>query len=159
MSLEKHEEFINRLYKSQDAVFCVAKWIHSKGYSIKIPVTRYKPYGSNPLDYVDDGDIYVEQNDQWNRFDVKHLSTNFTGLHDWPFKETIVSSKRPVDRANPTSKAYIIVNTPMTHIAIVWRNTREHWYIKELMPKNYQKLEEFYICPNKYVDFRSLSDG
>jgi len=158
MSRENHEAFIKRLENSSAAVFRVAEWIYAQGWSVKIPAIRYAPYGSNPLDYVDDGDIYMQRDGDWERIDVKHLTTDFTDITDWPYNKTIVSSQIPVDRANPPSKAYIIVNKAITHAAIVWRATRKHWYVEELYATNYKRNENFYICPNEYVEFRKITN-
>ena len=159
--VERHERFIRRLDASRPSTFRVAEWLHKKGWSINIPAISYAPLDANPLDYVDEGDLFIEKDGYTARIDVKHRGTDFTDAESWPpqyYGNMIVSNKAAVDRANGQSKAYIIVSKPMTHMAIIWDKTREHWFPKELTAGNTQKKEWFYLCQIKYVDFRSFAD-
>jgi hypothetical protein len=156
---DRHEGFTKRLDASRSSTFRVAEWLHKKGFSVTIPAIRFAPLGANPLDYVDEGDLFIESGGKKHRIDVKHRGTEFTDADSWPQKlkgKMIVSNKIAVDRANGESKAYIIVSQPMTHIAIIWNTTREHWVAEELFSRNIQQLEWFYLCPIEHVDFRDL---
>jgi hypothetical protein len=138
-------------------VFRIAEWLYTKGWSVKIPATRYAPYGSNSFDYVDDGDLYIQQNGDWKRIDVKHINTNFTNAKDWPYDKVIISGKLPIERADPFPTAYIIVNKQMTHVGIIWDKTKAHWYEEKIFASNYGRDEDFYVCQVEHVDFRELS--
>lgn len=156
---EKHERFTKRLEASRASTFKVAEWLHKKGFSISIPAIRFAPLGSNPLDYVDEGDLFIESGGHKVRIDVKHSGTEFTDADSWPKRlkgRMIVSNKKAIDRAEGSSKAYIIVNPPMTHVAIIWQRTWKYWVAEELPASNTKELEWFYLCPIEHVDFRDL---
>jgi hypothetical protein len=158
---ERHDRFIKRLDASRPSMFRVAEWLHKKGWSINIPAIRYKPMGENPMDYVDDGDLFIERNGQVDRIDVKHSGIEFTDAASWPIKyhgQMIVSNKAAVDRANGDSLAYIIVSKSMNHMAIIWKKTQTHWIAKELFATNTQQKEWFYLCPLEHIDFRSFTN-
>jgi hypothetical protein len=155
---ETHEWFLQRLKESSTAVFCIARWLYSKGWSVTIPATKYAPHGVDVMDYVDNGDLYIQRDGEQERIDIKHLSTDFTCANDWPYDVAIVSSKYPVERADPQPKAYIFVNPSMTHVGIIWNKTREHWFPKDIPNKITKKMETFYVCPVNLVDFRELTN-
>jgi hypothetical protein len=158
---ERHERFIKRLDASRPSTFRVAEWLHKKGWSVQIPSIRYAPFEDDPMEYVDEGDLFIERNGIQSRIDVKHSGVQFTDRASWPIKYNgimLVSNKAAVDRANGKSLAYIIVNPPMTHMAIIWQKTREHWVEKEFFASNTQKKENFYACPIEHVDFRNFAN-
>jgi hypothetical protein len=159
---EQHHRFIKRLDASRPSTFRVAEWFHKKGWSISIPAIRFKPMGANPMDYVDDGDLFINKADgEIYRIDVKHSSVDFTDAGSWPTKykgKMIVSNKAAVDRADGDSLAYIIVSKSMNHMAIIRKITRPNWIADELYATNTQQKEWFYLCPIIYADFRSFAD-
>jgi hypothetical protein len=152
--------FKGRLIGSRPALFRVAEWLHSRGYYIAIPPIKiYKP-GENPMDYVDDGDLFITKDDgPRKRIEVKGLSTQFTGPMDWPYDSTLVSNKAAVDRGAGDVDAYILVSADMDHIMVIYSKTKEHWFTKTLTPKTTGKPEEFYSCPLEHVIFTKISKG
>jgi len=157
---DRHDKFIRRLDSSRPSVFRVAEWLHRKGYDIGIPAIKYCPPGGKPEDFFDTGDLFTRKDGKKYRFEVKHSSFNFTSAKDWPVKEKtmLVSNKSAVERENGKATAFVIVNKPMTHVAIIWRHTRKHWFPDRKFAKNTQKWEDFYSIKTEHVDFRSMSD-
>ena len=158
--LDRHNKFIRRLDSSRPSMFRVAEWLHKKGYDIYIPAIRYCPPDENPEDFFDDGDLFARKDGKKLRFEIKHSGYDFTSAKDWPVKDKtmIVSNKAAVERENGKATAFIIVSKSMTHVAMIWRRTRKHWFVKPRFATNTQKYEDFYCIATEHVDFRSMSD-
>jgi len=74
-----HDKFLH-LDKSESAVWDVAKWLHGRGHSVEINCGAKAPDSSQWKKYVDNGDLEIAL-----KVEVKHLSADFIGKHDWPF--------------------------------------------------------------------------
>jgi len=152
-----YDAFTDRLNKSRPAMFRVAEWIHRKGRSVYIPAIIAAPKGSDWKDYVDDGDLFVDDDVKGRlKVEVKHVNIDFTGPKNWPYPSVIVSGKGTIERNMGTVETYIIVNKQMTHAMIVLGETTKHWYIKRMFAKNTQKEEDFYLCPMEHVIFTKI---
>lgn len=154
--MTQYSRFINRLDKSRPAVFRVAEYLHKSGFTVTIPAIHFTPSAERHAEFLDDGDIFAEKNNEKHRIEVKHIDTDFHDLESWPYKITLVSNVKTVERANNSVTAYIIVNKPMTHIGIIWKKTKEKWTTIELLAKNTGNTEKFYCCDPKLLDFRKL---
>lgn len=154
---ERHQRFIERLDRSRPSMFRAAEWLHRKGYSVSIPAIQYCPPDEDPEKYFDTGDLFIEKGGKKYRVEVKHSGYDFTDLASWKFKSMIVSNKAAVER-NTDSIAYIIVNKPMTHLAIIWTKTKKRWFVKEWFASNTKKYEQFYNCPKDHIDFRDINN-
>ena len=154
---DRQTAFFQRLNKSRPAVFAVAEYLHSLGYSVNIPRIRYAPSMDAIPDYQDNGDIIAETpTGGVYRFESKGMRFNFTGPEDWPHKSCIVSNKAAIDRANPLPKAYFIVSNDLQYAAIIYRNTRPSWRVKDLPASNTNKIETFYVCPKEKLLWRKI---
>jgi hypothetical protein len=150
---EGHTNFVKRLTGSTQGVFKVAEWLHKKGKTIEIPMLNVMPQNSDPMDYVDDGDIFIIKRE---RIEVKHRNVNFTGPHDFPYPTMLVSNKAAVDRANNEVVAYINLSKDMQNMAIIPRETRDSWLIEKKLAGNTGNVETYYSAPINVIIFRSL---
>jgi hypothetical protein len=157
---EAHKRFLKRLDGSRPAMFRVAEWLHKKGYDVGIPAIRYRKFEDKIEDFVDSGDVFARKDGKKYRFEIKHISYDFTSAEDWPVKQKtmLVSNKAAVERENGKATAFVVVNKPMTHVAIIWRHTRKHWFPDRKFATNTQRWEDFYSIKTEHVDFRSMSD-
>jgi hypothetical protein len=162
---ENYDAFVDRLKSSRAAVFRVAEWVHrgdmySKGRSVYIPAIRICPPNENPSDYLDDGDLFVNDGEKGRlKLEVKHKQKlNFTSRFDYPFKDVFVSNVDTVERNWGTVEAYIVVNHEMTHAIIIPNHTRDKWVIREVLASNTKRLERYYVCPLNVVSFRKISE-
>lgn len=157
--MSNYHGFVNRLQKSRAAMFRVAEWLHLQGVSVTIPAIKVVPEGEDNEPYYDSGDIHCECPKRGSFIvEVKHLTTDFTGKHDWPHKETIVSNVGTVDRNWGKIKAYILVNKSMTHAIFVNGDTSEKWTKRQIFAKNTNKTEWFYVCPIDFVSFKKITE-
>jgi len=154
---ERHRQFIERLDRSRPATFRAAEWLHKKGYNITIPAIQYRPFEEAPDKYLDSGDMFIEKDGKTYRVEIKHSGYDFTDKNSWKFKSMLVSNKAAVER-NKDSIGYIIINKPMTHMAIIWNKTRNYWFEEAKFASNTQKVEQFYLCPLEYIDFRNMTN-
>ncbi len=141
---------MSNIDRSQDAVWQVARYIVSKGYKISVTPTVKASNASELSDFVDEGDIYIQQ-----RIEVKGLGAEFTCAEDWKFgKEFMVCAKNSYDRANPKPSKYIYLNKARTHMATLDTNTHKQWFVKRYKDKRYNDMEQdFYICPTELLKF------
>lgn len=150
--------FKSRFHRSRPAVFRVAEWLHEFGCYVAIPPMYLHEKGENPLDYVDSGDLFITREDKpRQRIEVKGLNTKFSDAASWPYPNALVSNKAAVDRANGEVDAYILVSSDMDNIAIIKAETRQHWFVRELIPKTTNRLEQFYACPLEHVIFKDIT--
>ena len=162
---ENYDAFVDRLKSSRAAVFRVAEWVHrgdiySHGRSVYIPAIRICPEGESPADYLDDGDLFITDEEKGKlKLEVKHWKRlNFTSRSDCPYKDVFVSNVDTVERNWGTVEAYIVVSNDMTHAIIIPSHTRDKWVIREVIASNTKRLERFYACPVNLVSFRKISE-
>ena len=154
------ERFVQSLHESRAATFKVGQWLHLLGYDVRIPAF-YIPTAKNDPGISDKGDIFIVKKDQpEKRMEVKHRpKLNFTTKEDWPFKDGMfVSNVEVVERGDVNLGAYIIVNGPMTHIAIIRPETRRYWTQVDVWCSNTRKTERKFQCPVEHIQFRSISE-
>lgn len=143
--IENKSGFYDRLRGSSTAVFIAARWLHSKGYDVRIPVSR---------DVVDSGDIFANKPDQpVKRIEVKGRNVAFTCANDWPYEDMLVSNEAAVNRALADDPHYVILNAAMTHAALILPETKQHWKVIKKWASNTRKEESFYACPIEHVKF------
>jgi len=155
---DQHVGFLKRLDSSRPAVFKVAEWLHRRGFTVKVPSTMYAPDATEHTKYVDDGDILIKKptDENWLRVEVKQINTDFDCRDNWPFPVVLVSNKKSVDRAMPVPVSYVIVNKLMTHAGIIYTKTKEKWSEKNILAKNTNNIETFYVCDPSIVKFLDL---
>lgn len=159
MNKNSHQQFLSRLDASRKSTFLVASYLHRAGYNIHVPAFDYNENDEHWEDHVDDGDIYIwKDKGELKRIDVKHVSVDFTSKHDFKFSHVFVADIRAIKRADPFPLAYIVVNKPCTHMAIIWGKTVNHWQKYDVYASNTDKMITVMRCPIEHVDFRSFSN-
>lgn len=151
--------FRDRLFASDRAVRAVRDWIERKGRKAWMSRTTIYPAGGDPLAFTDDGDLTVLDPARGPlRVEVKHLpQIAFTGPQDWPFREIFISSVGAVDRFPEAATAYITVNGPITHAAIVLGDSKQHWYVVDKHARNSGRVERFYAAPLDLIAYRRIA--
>ena len=120
-----------------------ADWLTRRGHAVTLPAVRVTPDPSKQEEYADEGDLYIQQ-----RIEVKHLSAQFTGRQDWPFKDFIVCAKHSFDNAFPKPHAYIILSKDLCHVAVVMAANHKSWTVSERTDKRYDNIkQDFYFSP------------
>lgn len=157
MITQQHAKFLDRLRASEGAVVAVAEWARRLGETVEIPTTRFAPTAADADNFVDDGDLFITNPAGIRRrVEVKQISRPFSGADDWPFLEVFVSNARAVDRAGDQVAAYVTVNRDLSTIAVVTRETRPNWYLRETRAGNTGNVEKFYACPTRLAMFYHL---
>ena len=150
-------EFIRSLEDARPSVFRVAEWIN-RGSSVVPSRTVIIP----ALDYfagTDDGDLFVQDKIGVRlKVEVKHKKNDyFTCADDFNFSDMIVSNVNTVRRQWGTVIAYVIVNTPMTHAAVILFEHQDKWTTKSIYAKNTKKVEQFFLCPKEHAIFVKIT--
>lgn len=151
---EMHKKFLAILDQSREAVWTVAQWLSSRGYSVSIPAQRNAPTYEQRLQYSDNGDLFIEQ-----RIEVKRLSVNFTGRHDWPFgKDFIVTSRSSYERAFPKPYCYVVLSNDKTHMGIAMCSDDDKWTVGVRKDSRFDDMEQEYVfCPIDLVKFARMA--
>lgn len=157
-----HQIFLERLDKSQRAVWAVAFWIMQfNKKSVVLHPTEFAPTASEQLKYVDKGDLDVVDNmDPFESrvVNVKQLTYDFTDRASWPFKDMIVTACHAFDNAKRHYNAYIFVNPDSTHLAFVNTETKDQWWIETRGDKglNGDYEQKKYICSPDLAKFYEM---
>ena len=151
------ETFYRSLEASRPAVFKVAEWIHrgdSKTPSRTVIIPAIRP-GTGP----DKGDLCVEHfTGHTLTIEVKQRAKlALTAVDDYPFPTSIVSNIGTVKRNWGTVLAYVVVNSPMTHAAVVGWDSHDKWVEEDIFASNYNKTERFFMCPKEHATFVRLT--
>lgn len=122
-----HPAFLRRYRKSHPAVFLVAQWLTWWGWDVRVAPPRESPTFTGRAEYSDRGDIEIVGTD--SVIEVKHLSAQFTGAHDWPYRAEIMLDVRDrVVEQLGRVLAFVSVAKDMRTAAVVDADTSEHWY-------------------------------
>ena len=150
----QHKKFLKNLDESQAAVWKVARWLNSKGYSVTVNVAPRAPSREVWKKYSDQGDLEVAM-----RVEVKHLGSYFTCADDYPFQDgMILCPCRVYDNSIPKPYAFIYLNKPMTYAAIVLGSSHQHWFVKNIKASQYEHVEsDHYFVPLAHVEFVRLA--
>jgi hypothetical protein len=157
---ETHRRFLRDLDGSRHSMFVVAEWLHKKGYSVEIPAIRYAPTAADHAEYSDNGDVFVFC--YWNydvrhRYEVKRLDVCFGGRHSWPFGNRIyVDKASKVEKAKGDVIGWVTVSNDYRALAVIPRNTSQHWEKIEVNNRKSGKVDLTYSCPLMYADFEVL---
>lgn len=148
--MDNNDRFISHLQQSNEAVWTVANWLHSRGNNVTVNAAGVRPSHEDWKEYADQGDLYISQ-----RVEVKGLSAEFSCREDWPFgQKFIVCAKNAFDRATPKPHSFIYLNKARTHAAIVMGSTSAKWYVENRKDSRYDDYQQdFYFCPLDQVKF------
>lgn len=149
-----HEKFLTHLDASQECVWLAARWLRDRGHKVTVPPYTKAPTHAAWKSHADNGDLEIAR-----RIEVKGLSAQFTGAHDWPFQEgAIVCAKHAWDRANPKPYAFLQFAADRKTIAIVYANTYTHWVVSRKKDRRYADVEQdFLMCPIMHVEFHQVT--
>ena len=155
---ENHKRFIKHLDESQSAVDYAKKYLESLGYEVRDkPETKKTPSYEERMKYVDDGDLYYYKDGDWRRVEVKHVSADFESAEDWPYKMFFVMAKHAWDKADPKPDILISFNRDYTHIATVYGNTSDKWYLQSFKDRRYLDYRQTtYCCPLDLIEFSKV---
>lgn len=159
-----HEIFLDRLDKSQLAVWTISLWLMDDlDWPVVIYPTDKAPSPDVQEQYVDIGDVDLLKWDngkpKFYPINVKKLTIDFTNANDYPYSNLMVCAKHSYDKAKRPFWAYILLNKDETCAAIVKTTTREHWFVKEgRKDKDYNTTyrQDKYMCPLEHVEFKEI---
>lgn len=142
-------DFIKRLKDSQRGVYVIANYLMGLGHTCTLKPLRIRPDASQWKQYQDEGDLFIQ-----GRIEVKHLSTNFTGLDDYPYKDfVIVCEQKAHDSANPKPCAYFLLSQDEQHAGIIYGRTSPQWELREVIDRRRGHPMMVYTCPLSVVQF------
>ena len=129
---ENDQHFLRALRNSEDSKWRVAVWLNKKGYPVVLPPFRERPTYEDRKRYADNGDLSVSM-----RVEIKHRRTdNFTCREDFPFPDFMVCKVRTFEEAWPKVYAWVHLNPPMTHAAIIFAANQPRWFVRSVTATN-----------------------
>lgn len=152
----QHARFLKRLNESQAGLFAFALWLHNRGDTVEIPGMKRAPDAADHALYADEGDLFYVRGSVRRRIEVKTLRVDFSGNHDWPFREIFISSQATVERAAGGVSWWVTVNRKLTKAVVIPASTSDKWFLVERRASNTGNLESFYAAPNSCGIFRSI---
>lgn len=149
-SVNKDWEIFSRKFaNSRSAVFKVAEYLNrEKNCEVCIPAMRLAPDPEFADQYKDDGDIIANGK---HIVEVKGSSKLFYGMDDYPFDEVIIANVQSADRYD--AYAYFIVNSELSHAAIVRGSTKNKWTKRFVFEKERGTTEEKYLINKRLAEF------
>ncbi len=159
--VENHKRFHAHLDASKPSIKFAKGYLESLGYKVKNKkkeLSKKKaPSYNERMEFVDDGDLSYYKDGKWRRVEVKHLSGTFTSREDWPFKNYFVMAKHAWDKADPKPDILIAFNRDFTHVATVYGNTSDKWYLQSFKDRRYINYKQTtYCCPLDLVEFSTV---
>lgn len=155
--MDAHQRFnfiTKRLQHSHVAVRRTAVWLTERGHKIEIAVQSLAPRPEQWRRYVDGGDLFM---DGGRRVEVKHLSRQFTGKHDWPFTpHFIVNAKATHDSCERKPYCYVVWSRDLDCAAVVFAISEPFWTVERRHDNKLERDAEFYFCPMQYVGFYAV---
>jgi len=151
MDERTHARFQELLAESDECVWTVMRWASRNGFTVRKQPMAIAPTVDDRFDYKDDADLELCM-----PVEVKHLTCDFTGPDDWPFRNFIVDSVSNFETKVRRPWRYICVNRAMTHLAIVdVRATRRAWYVERKNCKQFADVgglvQDFYVVDTGLV--------
>jgi hypothetical protein len=153
ISDESNAKFVRDLQESTASVELVAGWLRSRGHKLRVNPIRIRPSFEERRNYSDSGDIILL--DPERRVEVTHRKLRFTCRSDFPLDALFVEKVAKYERRSPEPYAYVALNKPMTHAAIVLCSTRPNWFVDSwhddcLVPGQRYPC---YACPKEHLSF------
>lgn len=138
----------------RDALHGVVDWFTARGLAARVPGGLRPPPLATAPDLVDAGTLFVEQ-----RVELKYLDRPFTSRADWPFgAKFVVGLRQAWETASPRPYAVMVVNSALTHVAVVKAASRAYWTVeRQAEGKANAEGLEFYLCPMEHVEFIPLT--
>lgn len=161
--VDEYQAFVDRLIKSREALWVVAKWIGDGTSAIPsrdviVPGYKIMPRGADPTPYIDDGDLFVIDPVRGKlMIEVRRIFRKFTCLEDWKFPKVVVAQQDTVERRWGQVEAYVITNEDMTHAIVIKGDTKDKWWKEELLARTRTSVRNFYVCKNEDVTFHKIT--
>lgn len=125
----EERRFRQAIVESQDAVWAVARYIHSIGdIEVLIAPLTIRPSFAERKRYGDKGDLHIRKigREPWTRVEVKTRTFSFTGPADYPYPTFYLERRNRMKQHGP-AYAYFIVSQCLTSAAIVYGATFDQW--------------------------------
>jgi hypothetical protein len=146
--------FLRDLQESDRWRLAVADWIASHGYTVTVPVTHVRPSAATRMAHGDDGDVFVEASEGFQRVEVKARNIMFTGAHDYPYRDVFVDEQYKVEAAHTWPLwGYVILASDRRHVAIVPGHTQPQWLPYTRFDKAQNRMCTSMSCPIPLVQF------
>jgi hypothetical protein len=154
------KSFGQRLGRSQKAVNAVADFWKREGYAVQAPVPKMAPDLSDAEAYKDSGDVFVFNDNEWWRYEVKGRTLRFTCKDDFPFPTILVcavDSFEKMIRDNALPVAFITVSADYKHVAWIDLDETRHLWTQGTQRDNERGYSyQAYYVHKKYVTFFPL---
>jgi hypothetical protein len=147
-------KFAKVLMASDPAVRKVGRYFDEIGYQVIIHELKLAPSFKERKQYSDGGrDLEISINGEtWEVVNAKWRDLQFTCADDFPFDTCFLG--KDINTANVDF--FALVNKPMTHFALISKNTKPYWIQTKVKHQWRDYMESIYECPKYYADFISL---
>jgi hypothetical protein len=153
-----YEEFVERLKKSQDAVFFMKDYFESKNFEVEVPELVVAPTSVGSFSkYADNGDMFITKNGVREKVEIKQSSKKFD-LNNWYFDTIIINSIPGYDSKNPKPDIHIILSSDREYGYAIRKDVFEKEKFKKKIYDKFKKTELwFYLVKKEFVTFFKIN--
>lgn len=153
-----YEEFSVRYNSQWDAVFAVAKWLHSfAGTEVTINPRQLRQKNQKPEDFYDAGDIKIIANGVVKIVEVKHdQKHDFTTEDEYPFPNIALANKNSFERNADAISVYVRVSKSLTHAFVMPASHKDQWKLEKKWMTNTEQHEDLYLCPKEFATIHKI---
>lgn len=151
-----HADFLEKVESSKRYVEMAANWLRSFGYEVRFLPNYVKPTYAETQKISDENDLEIQlPGDEAQRVEVKRLTTQFTGAHDWPYGEEVYGpAKRHWDNLKIKPAFLLTFSYDTRTVMYIDSKTEPHWWVKNVADMRRGGIrQETYVCPKKFVKF------
>jgi len=148
--VERRKRYFRRILKSNIDVAIVAQFYVDDDWPIVV-IPESKVDSTAEIE-TDDGDLIIGDpilDPHLLRIEVKGLQKSFTNEKDWnpSYDEILTYNKKVYDSYETEPKCLWLINKERTYAAIIPKDTKDQWGIKEnVYDKNYGTYTTYYTC-------------
>ncbi len=146
--------------RADAAVFVLAWYLRRKGREndkpiwTLIPPTITRKTGQAFREFSDPGDLFMapwkgrDLPTSWAQVEVSRRGDVFTGPKDYPREELLICGEHRIpERGPPPFEAYYLLSHDLRAFAMIPRDTRAMWFLKEIPDKRRPEPRTNYCAP------------
>lgn len=145
-----YEDFVERLKKSQEAVYFMKDYFEKKNYEVEIPELVIAPTSVGCFSkYADNGDMFIKKNGNREKIEIKQSSYTFD-FNNFPFKdEVIINSIAGYESKEPKPDIHIILSKDRKYAYAIRKEKFEKEKYKKKLYDKYKKADLLFYCVKK----------
>lgn len=148
--------FARDLHLSERAVYVVTSFLRHKGFSVTLPPITVRKRGESVRAHTDSFDLEAEQHGQRFLVEVKRRGVEFTGAHDFPYREVIIDAAAHYDTLQRRPRWYFLLNSPCDVALVARGDNPTLWQRKRIHSNKRGRERDYYLAPIELFETRAM---